>query len=61
MLVLYGVLARDSPTAFSVLATTLGLLAARHQVNRQEQVEIDRIKSRPGYVLLRAKELVQHR
>ena len=61
MLVLYGVLARDSPTALSVLAATLSLLAARHQVNRQEQVETDRIKSRPGYVLLRAKELVQHR
>jgi len=57
---LYGVAALGVPAASGAaqLLTTLGLI---HGLSRADRTEEAKLKSRPGYVLLKARELLAHR
>jgi hypothetical protein len=56
---LYGLtVAKD--VAATAIGTYITALAAVHPERHKERVERERLKTRPGYVLLRAKELLGH-
>ena len=58
--ILYG-LVTGSNVAAAALAATLTTLGAIHSPTKTEAVETEKLRSRPGYVLVRAKELLEHK
>jgi hypothetical protein len=57
--ILYG-LVTGGNVAASALAATLTTLGAIHGPTKTEAVETEKLRTRPGYVLVRAKELLDH-